>query len=52
MTKTAWITIVLLLLVGGASFWYWSQKKSEEPTGAVGTAKTVSEWGPEIQTNI
>ncbi|MEK9201531.1 MAG: hypothetical protein AAB944_01015 [Patescibacteria group bacterium] len=57
------IVIVLILIVGGIGFWYWSQKKTgtlvgipipiETPQakGAVGTAKTISESVPEIQTN-
>jgi flagellar basal body-associated protein FliL len=47
------IIVVLVLVAGGAGFWYWSQKKAKAPEekGAVGTAKTLSESVPEIQTN-
>ena len=55
--------IIIIFLVGGISFWYWSQKKeikevavpkaTEVPRkeGTVETAKTISESVPEIQTN-
>ena len=44
--------VVLTIVLVGVSFWLWSQKKAEEPKGAVETAKTVSESIPEIETNI
>ena len=50
---------ITILLLGGVSFWYWSQKEIEVPAplvseekGAVGTAKTISESVPEIETNV
>ncbi len=49
-TKIVRIVVVAALLAGGAIFWYWSQKNAEE-SGAIGTAKTVSESVPEIETN-
>lgn len=60
------IITVVILLASGIGFWYWSQQKVKAPTGtltgvspqttpeakgAVGTAKTISESVPEIQTN-
>ncbi|MDZ4260509.1 MAG: hypothetical protein U1A25_02490 [Candidatus Sungbacteria bacterium] len=47
------IVIIIVVLVGGIGFWYWSQKKAEAPKekGAVETAKTISGSVPEIQTN-
>jgi flagellar basal body-associated protein FliL len=56
--KLTFIIVAVILLVGGIGFWYWLQKKVEVPKaevpkeeGAVGTAKTISESVPEIQTN-
>lgn len=60
------IAVVVILLASGIGFWYWSQQKVKAPAGdparvspqetpeakgAVGTAKTISESVPEIQTN-
>ncbi|TSC77384.1 MAG: hypothetical protein G01um101429_1084 [Parcubacteria group bacterium Gr01-1014_29] len=56
------IAIIVILLAGGVGFWFWSQKKAEEPVepieepiedkGVVETAKTISESVPEIETNV
>lgn len=50
------VAIVLAVVVG---FWFWSQKKAEEPVepvvekkGVVETAKDISESVPEIETNV
>ncbi|MDO8600120.1 MAG: hypothetical protein Q7R73_00680 [bacterium] len=46
------IIILSVLVVGGIGFWYWSRKSGPIETGAVETAKNVSESVPEIQTNL
>lgn len=52
--------VIAILFLAGIGFWYWSQKKAgvpaevlkqEAPKGVVGTAKTISESVPKIQTN-
>ncbi len=48
------VTIILAALIAGG-FWYWSQKKVQEPiepASAVGTAEALSKSVPEIQTNL
>ena len=45
------VAAVVAVVIVAAGFWYWSQRKVQEPKGAVGAAKTISESVPEIQTN-
>ena len=50
------LIVIAVLVIAGAGFWLWSQGRLEvsddqEDQGTVGTAKTLSESVPEIQTN-
>ena len=51
--------VVIILILLGVGFLFWSQKEVQEPIepvveekGVVETAKNISESVPEIQTNV
>lgn len=43
--------VAVLLMAAVIGYWYWSQKRVQEPVSTLGSAKEVSESVPEIQTN-